>query len=436
MLGTLVLVLVVVLALTTLTTPFLAVTLHIWYDLVAPHSGFYNHLSSIGISTITGGCVLISLVVGYRGKVKINRIVILMLMYMLWFCFTYFFAIAPEAAAHKIDRAIKSFIPLIICMAMLTTRRRIETLAWMYISCVCIYGARAGIITLVSGGGYGANLTGNDGSVLFESSTFAIALLSVIPLMSYLYKNSILVPWVSRFGWVFIASGLLNLIAVIGSYARSGIATAVAMTAVTVLILPNRIRNSFFCIVTAGIFLSLAPSSWFDRMSTISTYDTEASASGRIEAWGYAWRLAQRSWTGGGFGAFSLNYVTDPGAPKDQTRIVESHSWFFEAMGEHGFFGCILLTTLFALCVASAFNSGFRPKDSLAENEQWQRNLGRAMIVSMTGLLFGGLFVGIASHTFTYILPAICCGLLTCRQDRKVSVGLQSKEPVKARVFR
>jgi putative inorganic carbon (hco3(-)) transporter len=418
MLGTLILLIVIMMALMSITMPFLAVTLHLWYDLVAPHAGFYNHLSSIGVSTITAACVLIGLVIGHRGKIKINRFVVLMTIYMLWFCFTYFFAIAPAAADHKIDRAIKSFVPLIICMAMLTTRRRIEILSWMYVACVCIYGARAGMFTLVSGGGYGVNATGNEGSVLFESSTFAVALLSVIPLMSYLYKNSILMPWVSKFGWVFIITGLLNLVAVIGSYARSGIATAVAMTTITVLILPNRFRNAFFCIVVAGIFLSLAPAAWFDRMSTISTYDTEASASGRIKAWGYAWRLAQDRWTGGGFGAFSLNAVADPGGPQDQTRIVESHSWFFEAMGEHGFIGCFILTSIFLLCVISAFNSGFRKSYTpLTQDDMWQRNLGRSMFVSMIGLLTGGLFIGIASHTFTYILPAVCCGLFTCSRE-------------------
>ena len=46
------------------------------------------------------------------------------------------------------------------------------------------------------------------------------------------------------------------------------------------------------------------PQQWFERMATIKTYEQDASAMGRINAWNMAFNLAKDRPLGGGFDAF------------------------------------------------------------------------------------------------------------------------------------
>jgi O-antigen ligase len=43
------------------------------------------------------------------------------------------------------------------------------------------------------------------------------------------------------------------------------------------------------------------PQQWYDRMSTIQTYDQDQSAIGRINAWHMAYNMAKDRPLGGGF---------------------------------------------------------------------------------------------------------------------------------------
>src|SRR5258708_38674129 len=90
------------------------------------------------------------------------------------------------------------------------------------------------------------------------------------------------------------------------------------------------------------------PQQWKDRMSTIQTTDEEdldTSAKGRLNSWMFAWNLAKdRPITGGGFHVFIspafLQYAPDP------TDLHDSHSIYFEMLGEHGFVGLAIFLSL------------------------------------------------------------------------------------------
>lgn len=421
MLGSILLIFFVTCAAATFGFPFVSLILHLWYDLAAPQFAFWNHFGDIGISMITGLIVVFSFIFGQRGNLRFTAVSVSLILFVFWFCLTYLQAIEPVAAAHKFDRAIKSIPAVAVCMLMLTTRRRIELLLLMYLSVVCLFGIRAGLVTLVTGGGYGVDISGNvAGSVLFESSTFSVALITSIPLLAYVGNHSLFFKASARFRWIFIFAGIFNLIGVLGTQARAGLVAAAAMVLVALFMLPNKFRNLLAVFLVSLTGIVLAPDSWFERMATMGSYSADGSAVGRLEAWKYAWNLANTRFLGGGFGAFNLNVVTND-VLSSLPKIVESHSWFFEALGEQGYVGCALLTFVFGSSLVAASKSAFAPKIG-PEALEWQRHLGRALLLSVAALIAGGLFIGIASHTFTYILPALCSGLISCRARSKIVV--------------
>ena len=86
------------------------------------------------------------------------------------------------------------------------------------------------------------------------------------------------------------------------------------------------------------------PQQWYDRMATISNYEQDPSAMGRINSWHMAFNLAKDRPLGAGFESFRdamfAMYAPDPG------DVHDSHSIYFQVLGHHGFLGLFLFLLL------------------------------------------------------------------------------------------
>ena len=111
----------------------------------------------------------------------------------------------------------------------------------------------------------------------------------------------------------------------------------------------------FPILVVVGAVAAIMPQEWYDRMSTIETYEQDTSAMSRINAWWTAYNLAKDRVTGGGFDTFHARRYLILYAP-DPTSTPDVHSIYFEIMGEHGFIGF----TMFMLLAWFTWNTGNR----------------------------------------------------------------------------
>ena len=136
------------------------------------------------------------------------------------------------------------------------------------------------------------------------------------------------------------------------------------------------------------------PDDWFARMNTIESYEEDASAMGRIEAWGYAWRRAlSNPLTGGGFETFNA-------------WKLDVHSAYFEILGEHGFvaFG-FWLSLLFGTMLML---SGLRKSALMVKGMGWVKPYAEALQISLGAYAVGGVFLGAAYWEIFYQLIGIC----------------------------
>ena len=106
------------------------------------------------------------------------------------------------------------------------------------------------------------------------------------------------------------AAMLLTAIAAVGSQSRGPLLGIVSMG----VFLWLKSRNKFFTDNDCSgwpprLVLSIMPQQWFDRMSTVKTYEQDESAMGRINAWHMAFNLAKDRPLGGGFDAFQTRDV-------------------------------------------------------------------------------------------------------------------------------
>jgi probable O-glycosylation ligase (exosortase A-associated) len=170
----------------------------------------------------------------------------------------------------------------------------------------------------------------------------------------------------------------------------------------------HKIRIALLFILAVPVMLAFMPERWDARMSTISTYEQDASVMGRFNAWGMAFNLAKdRPFVGGGFeiaeiGTFA-RYAPDRDFPvSDMPRA--AHSIYFQALGEHGFVG-LGLYLLFAFLTWRSGDWIIRNTKNLS-GYQWASALASMIQVSLVGFATGGAFLSLLYFDVPYYLMA------------------------------
>jgi probable O-glycosylation ligase (exosortase A-associated) len=148
------------------------------------------------------------------------------------------------------------------------------------------------------------------------------------------------------------------------------------------------------------IGIAFMPAKWSERMDTINTYQSDASAMGRINAWYMAYNLATDRPLGGGFeisnGHTFARYAPNP------DDVHAAHSIYFQALGEHGFVGLGLYLLLAFLTWRKA--AWIVRQTARRPEFKWAAHLATMIQVSMVGFAVGGAFLSLLYYDVPYYL--------------------------------
>jgi putative inorganic carbon (HCO3(-)) transporter len=220
-----------------------------------------------------------------------------------------------------------------------------------------------------------------------------------IPLLRYLHlqtQNKLI-----RLG--LAVAMILTGLAAIGTQSRGAMLAAVAMGSLLWLKSRNKLTTAIYIIAAVGLIAAIMPQEYWDRINTIKTYEQDASAMGRINAWHTAFNMAKDRITGGGLDAFKAptfaEYAPDP------ENVHDVHSIYFQAMGEQGFIGL----GLFLLIGLLAWRTGRKVvrECQMDPGRKWAADLAAMTQVSLIGYATGGAFLGLSYFDYPYDLVII-----------------------------
>jgi probable O-glycosylation ligase (exosortase A-associated) len=405
--------------------PFLFVLAYAYVDTVAPQRLSYYLLNGGSIVLYTAVAAMGSwLLFDDKKGLRFSGRQWLMLALLAYCGWTTLNADMPIEAGHKWDWVWKAMVFAIFLPLTLRTRLRIEAyLLFMILSASAIIIV-GGIKTLLSGGGYGAlNLMVDNNSGLYEGSTISTVAIALVPL----------ILWGARHGTVFpgdwrvklFAAGLVFACVLIpvGTEARTGL---VCIAVLAVLMLRDVKRRFLYMslIGAAGLLaVPMLPSSFTDRMGTISTYEADSSATTRIAVWRWTWDYVQHNPWGGGFDAYRQNRIEvatvsqqgagsvrslDQRVHHDQARAY--HSSYFEMLGEQGFPGLFLFLLIHGLGLVRMEVLRRRWRGAQEQDRKWIAPLATALQSFQIIYLVGSLFVGIAFQPFVWMGLAVQIG--------------------------
>jgi putative inorganic carbon (hco3(-)) transporter len=296
--------------------PFLGILMLAGLGYMNPHRLCYTFMFSMPVVQIVAITTLIGMLASKEAKRMVwSREIAVLLTFVAWMGLTTSQAFYFDLAIEQFEKVVKIQILTFMTLLMLTSRDRVHLFIWAIVVSLGFYGVKGGIFTIVNGGVY--RVQGPLGTFIGGNNEMALALVMTIPLMRYLHLQE-----QSKFIKLGLAAMMfLTVIAAVGSQSRG----ALVGLAVTGTIFWLKSRSKFttgaFLAVAGVVAMSIMPAEYFERMNTIKTYEEDASALGRINAWWTAWNVANDRFFGGGFEMwhrpiFQL-YAPDPGNTRD-----------------------------------------------------------------------------------------------------------------------
>ncbi len=368
--------------------PFYGIIMWTWLGYMNPHRMAWGFSTTMPFAMLVALTTLIALLISKEPKkIPWTRETVLLLLFVIWMCITTYFAFRPDMAVEQLDKVLKIQFMTFVTLILLTSRERIHALVWTVALSLGFYGIKGGIFTILTGGGF--HVQGPPGTFIGGNNELGLALLMTIPLMRYLQVEE------SR-QWLKLGltgAIVLTLVAVLGTQSRGALVGLVVMGSIFVWKSPRRATFILLAAAAVPLVLGFMPESWWARMDTISNYEEDASAMGRIKAWKFAWQIGMSYFTGGGFEALVASGMRDV------------HSIYFEVISEQGFPGLAMFLSLLAFTWLSA---GWIIRHAKKHAElKWAENLARMLQVSGVAYCTSGIFLGMAYFDYIYLLVVL-----------------------------
>jgi putative inorganic carbon (hco3(-)) transporter len=378
-----------------LRNPFVGLLMWIWLGLMNPHRLTWGFAFDMPFAQIVAICTLVSILFNQKklSPPPHDRVVFALVMFFVWLNVSPLFAFHPEDELALWLRAIKVQFMCLIALVVVGNRNQLHKLIWVLALSIGVFGIKGGIFTILTGGGH--RVWGPAGSFIADNNQLALAVIMTIPLFNYLRLQSEN-KWIQR---ACATAMILSFIGALGSQSRGALLGLIAMGALLFLKSRHKGPILILLILAVPVVLVLMPESWMARMSTIQTYEQDASAMGRINTWIMAWNLAvDRFPIGGGFGTWALD-VFQRYAP-DPSVVLVAHSIYFHMLGDHGFVGLILFLAIFGFAWLNG--SWVIRISSKTKNMEWARDLAAMCQVSLIGYLVGGAFLSLTYFDLPY----------------------------------
>jgi len=375
--------------------PWIGVLMWCWLSYMNPHRLTWSYAYSMPFAMIVAATTLSGFLASSDRKPMpwTRETVLLVVIWFHFLCTT----ILSMNQAYAWDYLLKvskillfTFLPLLV----MQDPKRVRAMLMVIAMSIGFFGLKGGIWAIVTGGGNRVMMP--DDTMLGGANGAGLALNIAIPLLLYLGYDE---PnfWVRR---LLKITFIFSIPASLFTYSRG------AMLGLVAVVLMLAAKSRYFVRALLGLMflyvfmVNFAPPEWTSRMETIQTYESDNSAMSRIEAWKIAYGLGMdHPFFGGGWGSVGMDEVAaryNPGKGG-----YNSHSIFFNVLGEQGLLGLILYLSLIA-CSMLTLRRIRKARPSAPP--PWIVNASHGLETSFVGYLVTGAFLSAAYIDLFYHL--------------------------------
>jgi len=207
---------------------------------------------------------------------------------------------------------------------------------------------------------------------------------------------------------IYASAFFLIVFAVLGTQSRgAAIALGSSIFYYWFMVSKKKFLGIIFIITALIVVVAYAPMQYTQRLSTISSYEEDGSAMGRIKAWGTAVEMAvDHPVLGVGAGSFNSAYGRLYRKSSDPVRWISTHSIYFKTLAEYGFPGLYILLMLIYSTWKLNRTSSIKLQ-TMSHNTGVTYLLPEAVNTSLIGFATAGLFLGGINYPHVFLIIAI-----------------------------
>lgn len=405
--------------------PWIGVLFWSWIGYMNPHRLTWGFAYDLPFAKIMGGATLAGLLLSAAAKpLPRTRLSALLLAFWLWTTLTTLLARYPALAWPQWQETSKIFLMTFVTMLLFQDLERIRYLVLTIALSIAAFGVRSGVVGLLTGFA-SLQYVYPDQSFIADNNDLALALNLVLPLL--LLLGQIERRPLLKAGFYAIFG--LSILGVLSTFSRGGFLGLAATIAMLVARSRRRLLNLTLLILGGFLVASLLSTSWYERIASISEYEEDGSAQGRLQAWTVATKLALDSpLTGWGFRSLQPETYWKYGFDTVRKELV-AHSIFFQVLGDQGFVGLGLFLALVGSAIVSLQRVALL--SAITPSRIGLAGLARAIQTGLIGFLVSGAFLSRAYFDLPYHLIAIAV-VLTTLAGSEASAAAEDSDAVAA----
>ena len=401
--------------------PWTGMLLWSWISYMNPHRLTWGIASGLPLALVafsaTVGGMLFS---RDRRSIPLTRETFLLLAFWVVCALsTLWAAFYPAEAWEQLIKVSKIWIATYITMMLFWERKRIHALLLVIALSLGFFGLKGGIWAIATGASN--QVLGPPGTFIAGNTEIGLALNMTLPLLLFLRREE---PrwWLRHLLLLMFA---FSIVASLITYSRGALLGLVAV----LIVLFWRSKGKWLIVlliaVGAPIAVQFLPPAWFDKMSTMKTYEEDASAMGRIHAWTIAYRIAlDRPILGAGFRPFTAE-TAERYLPEVPPMGTDAHNIFFQVLAEHGITGLALFVALLASTMATLRTTVRRGSRRAAT--AWMANYAQMIEASLIAYLVSGFFLSLSYFDLVYHFIAIAVVLsVMLREAERSAVSAEA----------
>ncbi len=387
--------------------PWIGILVWYWFGLMNPHRLTWSFAYSMPFAMVIGGAVLLgTLVARDRKPIPWNGPLVLVVVLLVYYTFTTFFAWAPAYAWPQWEKVAKIVLTTLVATMFIYGKDRIRALLLVVVFSIGFYGVKGAFFVIRRAGL--ERVEGPDGSFIAGNTFLGLALSMVIPLLVMLAREEQR-PWLKR---LLYATAALSFVSTIFTYSRGAFLSLGAITVLLFFHLKHKVLALLILIPAIFLAPGVLPDQIFQRAELITNYEEEGSANERLQSWTVAIGIAKDNpFTGAGF---EFEYAPDDtrwlsyGDPKYERFLRHSsaaHSIYFQVLGQHGILAFVLyLALLFGTLIS------LRRAKAAARSipgAEWIINYATGVQIALGGYMVAGAFLSSAYFDLAYLFYAL-----------------------------
>jgi probable O-glycosylation ligase (exosortase A-associated) len=375
--------------------PFFGLLVYCWLAYMRPQDMAWGVTRELPLSQWVAIAMLVGIVLslGRERVLTLKAQTVLLALLAGWISLSYVNALVPEMAAYIYGHYWKAVLIAVLTTGLVQDRKRFRILMMMIAFSIGFLGAKRGLVGLLRGG---IRYDDGPGGFMSDNNAFALHLNMVLPLLvgiALVEKEKI----VKALAWTMAG---LSVLTILFTFSRGGLLTLALI--VPLLIWRSRQRLLVGGILAVGLacFFFFTSDSFTKqytaRASSISSYEEDSSAQGRLNAWQTSWRVfLDYPWTGVGPNNLEVvhpHYSPEPG------RFRVSHNLYLQLLSECGWPALLLF-------LAALGTSLWRLQSLRGETTQaWAEVYARMLQISILAYLAGSMFLNTAYSELIYEL--------------------------------